>query len=299
MQVRTIDFPGALWVTEFELPERQVPADVAVHLALLAVGTPPVTEVAEARSRIAALVIDVAADMRAVGVAGIAGERPLDGGEGSADTRRFPAWQRHACRRTTNRRRSRRRGRRAAAAGPPHVRPVRSARSTRACWCRAPAPWHRADRSRRCSWAAARAPALSPSMRRPSAAMWLRSRAGRAEQARGRGRWRPAPRRHARRFAARGRDRHAPGRTLRRRDAPAETPVRRLRWLTATDRRRRHRRRAPRPTRGQCVVMSVSEHGTTPKSQTYATPAAQHRAHLRASRNSRCWRVRPVANRLF
>ena len=53
--------------------------------ALLGIVPPPVLEIGEAGRPLAGLVVDVGADVGAVGIARIEGERALDGGERAID----------------------------------------------------------------------------------------------------------------------------------------------------------------------------------------------------------------------
>ena len=84
-QVRAVEAPRLLGAAERQLPQRDVPADMAVQQALLGIIGPPVLEVGEPRLPLAGLVVDVGADVGAVGVARIQRQRPLDGGLGTFD----------------------------------------------------------------------------------------------------------------------------------------------------------------------------------------------------------------------
>ena len=106
-QVRAVEAPRILGAAELQLPQRDVPAQMAVQQALLRIVGPPLLEVGEPRPPLAGFVVDVGADVGAVGVARMtASDRSM------VDTRTFDLadldlGEGVRARRTTSRRRRR------------------------------------------------------------------------------------------------------------------------------------------------------------------------------------------------
>src|SRR5262245_40559984 len=88
-QVRAIEAPCLLSFAERQLPERDVPCHVTMQQTVLRVVSPPVLQVGQPRFALTGLVIDVGANVRAMGIARITRQRTLNGGARTLDLAHF------------------------------------------------------------------------------------------------------------------------------------------------------------------------------------------------------------------